>query len=269
MQAGPLRGQLPGPVPDPGGQQQFPARRRPQAVGRDRQAALIGGLEEADLLDLVAPELDPERVLVGRREHVKQAAADRDLAPPLDEFDPRVPDLDQMRDGVLQAGLLTRLQLDRRELTQPRHHRLQQAAHGRRDNGQRAGPRVRRVRMCQPAQDRQPLAGGVRARRQPLVRQRLPSREVTHCVRAEQRAEAGREFLGFARGRGDGQHERAGRRGATGPGAAGAAPAEEMSPAEEVSPADAVPRAGWSASAATSRGRSAAGAIRSPPRRGS
>ena len=56
--------------------------------------------------------------------------------------------------------------------------------------------------MGQPAQDREALAGGVRPGRQPLVRQRLPGREVPDPVLAEQRPERGGQFLGLARGRG-------------------------------------------------------------------
>ena len=49
----------------------------------------------ADLLDLVAPELDPQRVLLGRREDVEDAAAHRELAAPLDQVDPGVAELDE------------------------------------------------------------------------------------------------------------------------------------------------------------------------------
>ncbi len=60
-----LGGQLLGPVPHRRRQQQFPAGRGPQAVRRLAQAALIGDLEVADLLDGVPEELDPYRMLVG------------------------------------------------------------------------------------------------------------------------------------------------------------------------------------------------------------
>ena len=52
--------------------------------------ALVGDGEGADLLDLVAPELDPRRVLVGGREDVEDAAADRELAALGDQVDPGV-----------------------------------------------------------------------------------------------------------------------------------------------------------------------------------
>ena len=62
------------------GEQDLAARRRPQAVVGDLQAALVGDGEPADLLDVVAPELDPQRVVLGGREDVEDAAAHRELA---------------------------------------------------------------------------------------------------------------------------------------------------------------------------------------------
>src|SRR5690606_25112481 len=57
------------------GEQQLPARRRPEPVNRlDR--ALVSDGEAAYLLDLVAPELDAQRVVLGGREDVENATAD-------------------------------------------------------------------------------------------------------------------------------------------------------------------------------------------------
>ena len=73
-------GEFLGAVPDRRSQQQFPAGRRPQPVVGPADAALVGDLEVADLLDRVAEELDPQRMLLGGREDVDDAAADGDLA---------------------------------------------------------------------------------------------------------------------------------------------------------------------------------------------
>ena len=219
------------------------------AVG---EAALVGGLEVADLLDLVAPELHPERMLLRRREHVEQTAAHRDLAAPLDHLDARVADVDQLGDGVVHARALASRQLDRRQLAEAAHHRLEQAADRRRDDLERPRAHVGRIGMSQPAQDREPLTGGVRPRRQPLVRQRLPGREVADLVLPEQRPERGRQFLGLACGRGHRERERhGGRRLISGPVSA------------------CVGRGRRQRAPATSSGRSEAGAIRSPPSAGS
>ena len=55
------------------------------------QRALGERRERADLLDLVAEELDPQRLAAGRREDVDQAAADGELPPLLDPLDALVP----------------------------------------------------------------------------------------------------------------------------------------------------------------------------------
>ena len=91
----------------------------------------------------------------------------------------------------------------------PADHGLEQAAHRGGDDRERAGPGVGRVRVSEPAQHREPLARGVGARRQPLVRERLPRREVGRGALGQQRAERRRQVLGLASGRGHGQHESA------------------------------------------------------------
>ena len=89
-QLGVLLGQYGGPRADLVGQQQLAARRRPQPVLGDLQRALVGDREVPDLFHVVAEEVDPQRVLLGRREHVDDAAADRELTAPLDQIDPVV-----------------------------------------------------------------------------------------------------------------------------------------------------------------------------------
>ena len=74
------------PLPDLVGEQQLATRRRPEPLDL-LQGALVGDREGADLLDVVAPELHAQRVFLGRREDVDDAAADRELAAPLDQVD--------------------------------------------------------------------------------------------------------------------------------------------------------------------------------------
>ena len=184
-------GEFLGPVPDRGSQQQLAARRRPQAALGGADAALVGDLEVADLLDRVAEELDPERVLLGRREHVHDAAAHGDLAAAADQVGPRIADLDQPGEQVVELALLAGLQRDRLEVAEPGHDRLQQAP----DRGHHDGERSVRLaggrRVGQPPQHGEPLPDRVRARRQPLVRQGLPAGEERHAVRREERAQSG------------------------------------------------------------------------------
>ena len=69
------------------GEEELAARRRPQPLDQVERS-LVGDGEGAQLLDVVAPELDPDRVLLGRREDVDDAAAHGELAPLLDQVDP-------------------------------------------------------------------------------------------------------------------------------------------------------------------------------------
>src|SRR6202041_137322 len=118
----------PGPLAYLRGEQQLPAGRRPQPLRGGVQAALVGGAEVADLLDRVTPELHPEGMLLGGREHVQDAAPDRDLATMLDQVGARVPDVHQVRDDLLEVSRLATLQGYGLQVTQTAHHRLQQAA---------------------------------------------------------------------------------------------------------------------------------------------
>ena len=163
-QPGVLRGEARGPLPDGRGEQQLAARRRPQAVRRDVQAALVGDPEVPDLLHRVAPELHPERVLFGGREHVQDAAADRDLAAALHQVGTGVADVHQVRDDLLEVGRLAGLQRDRGQVAEPADHRLEQAADRGDQHGDRAGLRPVRIGVGQPPQHGQPPSGGVRAR---------------------------------------------------------------------------------------------------------
>ena len=97
-----LAGQLGGPGPDLVGEQQLAAGRRPQVVdGVER--ALVGHGEATDLLDGVAPELHPQRMLLGGRKDVDDAAAHRELAAPLDQVDAHVGGRGQVANQLLEA----------------------------------------------------------------------------------------------------------------------------------------------------------------------
>lgn len=184
-------------------EQQFAARRRGDPLDLAGQRTLVGHRERADLADLVAPELDADRMLRSGPEQVEDAAADRELAALLDHVHARVRQLDQPFEQVLEALLLADDQVDRRERAEPGGHRLDEAAHGRDHDPQVLVPGVQAVQHFQPPPD------GVRARRKALVRQRLPGREVGHAIGAEQRAERRGQLVGLASGGGDGQHRTA------------------------------------------------------------
>jgi hypothetical protein len=122
-----LTEQVAGPQLDIGGEKQLPARRGPQPVRSDLQRALIGHLEVADLLDLVAPELHPQRVFLRRWEHVEDSAANREVPALLDQFGAHVSGADQIGHDVaeFESGV-ARMQLDRHQIAEMWHLWLQQ-----------------------------------------------------------------------------------------------------------------------------------------------
>ena len=196
--------QLLGAGPHLVGEQQLAARRRPQPAHR-LQRALVGHREGPDLLDLVAPELHPQRVLLGRREDVDDAAADRELAALLHQVDPGVRRGGEPAHHVVELDLVADGELDRLEVGEAAHLRLEHRADRRDDHLDRA---VRGVRagVPQPPQHREPAADGVAAGREPLVRQGLPGRVVGDLGRVHQPAQRGHQVLGLTGGRRDREH---------------------------------------------------------------
>ncbi len=201
-----LLAELPGAAAYVIGEQQLAARGRPQPVHR-LVGALVRDREAADLLDVVAPELHPQRVLLGGREDVDDAAPDRELTAPLDQVDAGVRRVGQPLHDVLHRRGLTGHQLDGLEVAEPLDLRLQHRTDRSDDHPERA---VVRVGVRQPAQHREPAADGVAARAEPLVGQRLPARVERDGAGVEQRTELLDEVLGLADGRGDREHRAVG-----------------------------------------------------------
>ena len=195
------------------GQQELSARWRPQALDPtpllQRHRALVGHVEAADLLDLVTEELHPQGVLLGGREHIDDAATHGELAALLDQVDAGVRRAGQPTHDVLELDLLTRDQLDRREVRQALDLRLEHRSHGGHDHLQRTVPGLV-ARMLDPAEHREASADGVAARAEPLVRQRLPRRVEGHRRRVQDVGQLLGEILGLPDGRGHDQDGPAG-----------------------------------------------------------
>ena len=229
------------------------------------QAALVGDLEEPDVLDRVAPELDPHRVLLGGREHVEDAAADGQLAAFLDQVGARVADVDQPDHDLVQVRVLAGPQPYRLKLAEAADDRLQQAADRGGDDRQRARPRRRRaVRAGRAGAARRSAARtcpsaatGARAAASPRAG------STAALGGGQQRVQRRGQVLGLAGGRGDGQHEPGGGGPGARPGAQPGAPVAGIGRAPALAWI-AVALAG-PARAAARTGRSAGGPTKSAP----
>ena len=76
------------------------------------QRALREGREPPQRLDLVAEQVDPHGAVLGRREHVQQPAADRELAAVLDLVDALVAGRDEIHRRLVEVDQLADPQLE-------------------------------------------------------------------------------------------------------------------------------------------------------------
>src|SRR5207244_441105 len=103
--------------------------------------------EPADRLDLVAEQLDPRRPVLGRRENVEDAAADRELPALLDLVGPLVAERDQALGDVAEVDLLAGVDREARRTQRGVGYRLGEG-HGAGDDDRGlslAGPAGQRV----------------------------------------------------------------------------------------------------------------------------
>ena len=193
------------PLPHGGRQQHLAARRQFDARDRLWQRALVGDRELADLLELVAEELQPQRMLRGRREHVDDAAAHRELAAAGHHVDSGVGEVDELR-GQLGEVVAARAgdEFERLDVGQVVGERLQRRAH-RRDEHE-----WMRLRSSRPfrkaAQRRDAPPDRLGAGTQALMWERLPRRELHDLSVGRVRLERPAECLTLAAGRGDDEH---------------------------------------------------------------
>ena len=182
----------------PIGQQQLPALRR---TARSRHVAgkrsLIGDRERADLVDLIAEELDTIAdacAVGGKTSRMPPRTAN---SPRRETMSTRWYASSTRRDETSPSrGPTADVEVDRSDIGQPRRERLDGAPHRRCDLRGESSP-------CHLATWPEHLKAGAHdlgARAQPLVRERLPRREVQHLGAGKQRAERGAERLGAAPG---------------------------------------------------------------------
>ena len=190
------------------GEQQLTAGRCPQAVLGGAQGALVGDGEVAHLVDLVAPELHAQRVLLDGGEHVEQATADGELPALLDHVHARITRGREVADDGVEVGSHALRQPHGFEVGQPDDDGLQQRPNGGDDDPQFAPG----FGVHDATQPRQPLADDVRTGRQPLVRQGLPGGELDEGVDRKQARQRRDDVLGLAAGCRDDDDEALGRR---------------------------------------------------------
>jgi hypothetical protein len=116
-------------------EQQFAARRQLGGGDSVGQRPLVGDRERAHFFELVAEELEAQRVLVCGREDVEDAAAYREFAAAGDHVDPRVSEIDELgRDARQAVAAAAGGQVDRRGLDEVVGERLEGGAHARHDD---------------------------------------------------------------------------------------------------------------------------------------
>ncbi len=181
-------------------QEEFAARHERHLGDLAGERPLVGDRERADLVDLVAEELDAVRMIGDGREHVEDATPHGELvAPARDHVDTVVGQLHQPRDHRIElAPATTDTQFDRLDGTESGSQRLQGASdRSGDDEGRDAVPRRDAAQHVEPAADR--LGTGAQA----LVGQRLPGREVQHLRTGHYGIQGRTQRLGSATGRRD------------------------------------------------------------------
>ncbi len=163
-----------------------PLGRRIDRARLDRvQRALRERRERANRLDLVAEELDAQRLAAGRREDVDDAAAHRELAAVVDALDALVAgDRERFREP-LDADLASRAELERLRSRARRRQRLRE----------RAGRRADEPAGGEDAERAGPLADEMRRRLEPGLPADAAARQEPDLLLAE---EPGRRLGGVA-----------------------------------------------------------------------
>ena len=192
---------LPRPLAHGLAQQQFAAGCELGVVDVAGQGTLVGNGELAQLLQLVAEELQAQRMLVGGREHVHDATAHGELSAARHHVDARVGEIDQPHAQVGEVVAATAARqhhgFDRGQVV---GEGLEGRAHAGREH--ELTGRVLLPRGDGP-QGGDALAHRFGARAEPLVRQGLPRGEIDDRRRGQVALQRAGERLGLAAGRGD------------------------------------------------------------------
>jgi hypothetical protein len=195
-------------------------RAGPHLVGRDQLAggedaglskfvdrALVAGAEAGEAVDLVAPQIDADRVVTRRREDVDDRPPAGELAAVLDELLAPVAELGEAGDELVGVDDVRRSHGDRLDRRGVRTQPLQQRSHAGDDHGGGA------LGILQPPQQLHALPHRLDGRADPLERQRLPRREHGDLTRRHELDQVVAQLCGHRAGRaGDDQRAPAGQR---------------------------------------------------------
>ena len=177
-------------------QQDLPARRGVD-LGDGLHRALISHGEGADLIHLVAEQVHTQRMRLCGREDVDDPAAHCELTAALDHVHASVCRTDEILFELLDVHEVADPQAYRLQFAKPLRDRLQQGTH--RHDQHRQFREL--LGVGKAALYQQPLGNGVRARGEPLVRQRLPRWKDLHRLTRQICAQGALKFLGAAAGR--------------------------------------------------------------------
>ena len=178
------------------------AGREDQGGGEIAGGSLVVDAERGEAVDLVAPQVDPDRAVGGRREHVDDRSPAGELAPVLDQLLPPVAELDEAVGELVGVDDVAGVDGDRDDLGGPGPEALEEGPHTGDDHG-RGGSGI-----AESPQQFQPPAHRLHRRAHPLERQRLPRRERGDLAGGEELGEVVAELVGHRPGRA-GDHERA------------------------------------------------------------
>jgi len=181
------------------GEEQLAGGWRPEAV-HGVHGALVGHGEGADLVHGVPEELHAERVRLGGREDVEEAATDGELAAALHHVHAGVGGVGKAALDVPHVRLIPGAERDRGEPAEALRDGLEEGADGHQDHPGGVGLRGGGVRVGEAAEDGEAAGDRVRARGEPLVGQGLPGREDGDGVLGEVGAQGGLGLLGLAGG---------------------------------------------------------------------
>ncbi len=185
--------------PDFVGEQKFAA-----GIGDDlgesvAEGALVSDSELADLVHVVAEEIDADGMFHRGWEHVDDAAAHGELAAAFDHVDAAVGGADEIVEEFTQFVGLSRCDLDRAHVGEALDLRLQQRTHRGHDDSRRVVP-------LEATQHLESTTDGICAWRESFVRKRFPCRVVGDGLVAEPGAQLLSELLRLAIRRCHGQH---------------------------------------------------------------